>query len=250
MNCRQIESSLPPFLDGDVDDTVARQVEMHLAECASCAEQARAGRVARDLLRARAAHLKETAPLGFRTRLEARLREEASPLDRLGWPGRVSVMAAAAALVIVTVGSLEFVPMPSAVLYAAQLAIDHVRCLYFEPGTIAPVAGTNIDEAVQAQHGWQVHVPPTSTSDDVTLLGVRRCPFTLGPHAHVLYRVAGRDVSLYITPGGERGEEEVHALGHVERIWSARGRSYGLVARGLAPPDLDRVESYFRASAQ
>lgn len=251
MNCRQIESCLPPFLDGETDAAVARDVEAHLLECASCAEQAGRGRIARDLLRARAAHLRAPAPLGFRTRLEAHLREQAAdPRRLLGWPGRLSALAAAAALVLVTVGALELVPMRSAVLYAAQVAFDHVRCLYVEYGTIEAKADASLDEAIRTQYGWQVRLPPTSAEHGVTLIGVRRCPLGLGPHAHARYAVAGHAVSLYITPGSERGEHEIGALGHVERLWGGHDRTYALVARGLSRADLDRVEAYFRASAE
>ncbi|MCA1583286.1 MAG: hypothetical protein LC791_00455, partial [Acidobacteria bacterium] len=136
------------------------------------------------------------------------------------------------------------------VLYAAQVALDHVRCLYVDYGATDAQAHASFEDAVRTQSGWHVRLPPTSVEHDLTLVGVRRCPLGLGPHAHALYRVAGHEVSLYITPGGERGERTIEALGFVERLWSGHDRTYALVARGLAPADLDRVEAYFRASAE
>lgn len=250
MDCRQIESSLPPFLDGETDAEVSRQVQAHLESCAACAEAAAAGRIARDLLRGRAEALREPAPFGLRTRLEAQLRAGRNAPPNLGWAARLAAAAAAAAVVIVCLIGLEFVPMPSAALYAAQVAIDHVRCLYLSAGAVEARAGVSIEAAVRETYGWQVRLPPTSAEHGVTMIGVRRCPVGLGPHAHVQYMVDGRPVSLYITPGRERGEHHLETLGHVERLWSGHDRTYALVARGLTPASLDRLEAYFRASTE
>lgn len=250
MDCRQIESSLPPFLDGETDAEVARQVQAHLDECPACAEAAAAGRLARDLLRSRADALREAAPFGLRTRLEARMRSERAAPSVLGWPARATAMAAAAAVVLVFIIGFELVPMRSAALYAAQVAIDHVRCLYLSAGTVEAEAGTNVEAAVREAYGWDVRLPPSSAEHGVTLLGVRRCPFGLGPHAHILYDAAGRPVSLYITPGRERGDRHVDTIGQAARVWSGHDRTYALVARGLAPDELDRLEAYFRAMAE
>ncbi len=250
MDCRQIESVLPPFLDGECDRDTAQKVQAHLSACPTCGEQAAAGRVTRDLLRQRADSLREAAPPGLRTRILARAREEAATRPVLGWPGRLSAVAAAAAIVLVAVTTLEFVPMRPAALYAAQVALDHLRCLYVEAGTIYGQEETGLEREVHDHFGWDLRVPPPSPETGITLLGARRCPLSVGPHVHLLYQVADRHVSLYITPGVERGEREVHALGHTQRLWSGHGRTYALVARGLAEADLDRVERHFRATVQ
>jgi anti-sigma factor (TIGR02949 family) len=250
MDCRQIESVLPPFLDGECSGDTAHQVQAHLSACPACAELAAAGGIARDVLRQRADALRVAAPPGLRTRILARAREEADAPPRLGLLGRLSAVAAAAVLVLGAITTVEFIPLRPAALYAAQVALDHIRCLYAEAGTTYGREEAGLSRVVHERYGWDVRVPPPNAEAGLTLVGVRRCPLSIGPHVHLLYRLGDRPVSLYITPGLEREEREVHALGHTERLWSARGRTYALVARGLSPAELDGIERHFRATAE
>jgi anti-sigma factor RsiW len=50
--------------------------------------------------------------------------------------------------------------------------------------------------------------------------------------AHLLYRVAGEPVSLFILPGLERPAQELTLLGHQEVVWTEGGRTYLLVGTG------------------
>jgi anti-sigma factor (TIGR02949 family) len=249
MDCRQIESMLPPFLDGEGDAATDEKVRAHLAACPACAEQAAKSRAARDLLRACADSLREPAPPGLRTRILAHADAEARAFRPLGWPGRVSALGAAAAIVLAVIGLFELVPMRPAVLYAAQVAFDHWRCLYVEAGTIRGESPA-LEREIAAQFGREVRVPPSDPERGLMLIGARRCPLKVGPHTHLLYRAGDRHVSLYITPGAERGDHELRSLGQTERLWSGHGRTYALVARDVSPADLDRIERYFRETAE
>ena len=241
--CRQIESLLPPYVDGEATASDVARVETHLAECDACARLVQSQRTVRTVLRARAAHLTTPAPPGLATRIAAQVRP--SPRPSLGWVGRLTAFGAAAVLVLALVTSLEFVSPRWSVLFAAQLAIDHMRCFVLAVGRLD---GSD-PEALKVQyanvHGWIVPVPASNPETDLTFVGARRCPFGLGDHAHLLYRSAGRDVSLYITPGEARSAEQVRVLGHAERIWSSGGNSYAIVARGVPDADLARIASYF-----
>jgi len=87
-------------------------------------------------------------------------------------------------------------------------------------------------------------VPPSDAAAGVTLVAARRCPFWLGPHAHLLYRTGVHDVSLYVTPGGHRDRGDLRVLGHAERLWTAGGNSYAVVAGDLPAADLQRIAAY------
>lgn len=241
--CRQIESLLPPYVDGEASASDIALVETHLATCDACARLVQAQRTVRTVLRARAAQLSVPAPPGLGTRIGARLRP--SPPPSLGWVGRLTAFSAAAVLMLALATSLEFVSPRWGVLFAAQLAIDHMRCFVLAVGRLD---GSD-PEALEAQyaqvHGWVVPVPGSHPDIDLTFVGARRCPFGLGDHAHLLYRSRGRDISLYITPGQARGAEQLRVLGHAERIWSSGGNSYAVVARGLPDGDLARIATYF-----
>jgi hypothetical protein len=143
------------------------------------------------------------------------------------------------------VTSLEFVSPRWGVLFAAQLAIDHMRCFVHALGRLVGSDPETHKVQYASVHGWVVPVPGSNPETDLTFVGARRCPFGLGDHAHLLYRSGGRDVSLYITPGEARSAEQLRVLGHAERIWSSGGNSYAIVARGLSDGDLARLASYF-----
>ena len=80
------------------------------------------------------------------------------------------------------------------------------------------------------QYGWDVHVPPSSPADGVQLIGARRCLYADGRVPHVLYRVNGQDVSLYMLEGVNRREAELMTLGHRSRIWSRGATTFVLVS--------------------
>lgn len=249
-DCRQFESLLPPYVDGVASAEKVAAVEAHLASCALCRAEVAAEQSVRIVLRARAAHLTTPAPLGLRTRIAASLASERAP--SLGWRGRLTAFGAAAAVILLLVTAFEFVSPRSNVLFAAQLAIDHVRCFVVE---IAGLGSMGTDaEALRQQYsdsyGWNVTVPPSSAEVGLTLIAARRCPFWLGDHAHLLYHAGDKQVSLYVTQGEDRSRGELSVFGHVERIWAAQGNSYVLVARGLPAADLDRIGNYLEANTR
>lgn len=258
--CRQIESLLPLFVDGEADDHQVRQVEAHLALCATCRDSVPVERAARAILRAHRAALIADAPPGLRTRILAGLREADAHLHaarfggrapgrpRLGWLGRATAAAGAAAVVIVGLTLAEFIPVRSSVLFAAQVAVDHVRCLFLGASTIPADGARAMEREIHEHYGWTVRVPASDADTGVALVGARRCPWGVGPHAHLLYRVDGHTMSLYITPGVEQADAAMSMLGHMERVWSSEGRTYAMVARGVPTARMDRIEAYFRSS--
>lgn len=246
--CRPIESLLPSYVDGEARAETVAQVEAHLSVCTACRERVAAERTARTVLRARAAYLVTPAPPGLRTRLAALARPSLTPV--LGWRGRLTAFAAAAAAVVLLVTALEFVHPESNVLFAAQLTIDHLRCFVAELGSIEAASSTEVQRQYAERYGWAVAVPPSNVDAGITLVAARRCPFWLGSHAHLLYRAGENEVSLYVTQGDTRPQEDLAVLGHVERIWTANGHAYVLVARGVPAAELDRIGAYLKQQTQ
>lgn len=240
--CRQIVSLLPPYVDGEVGPEIAAEVEAHLSACGRCRDQMIAERTAREVLRARAAHLVTPAPPGLRTRLAATLGADRAP--SLGWRGRLTACGAAAALVLALVTGFELLSPQSGVLFATQLAIDHIRCFVVELASIDGVDPAEVKREYSRLYGWDVDVPPSSAEEGLTLVAARRCPFWIGDHAHLLYRTGSGEVSLYVTQGDERPSQQLSVLGHRQHIWTAHGDSYALVARGVPEPELARIAAY------
>ncbi len=247
--CRRIESLLPPYVDGEATADAIRQVELHLSTCPACQVQVASERTARRILRAKAVQLTTPAPPGLRTRIVAGLQPASQPT--LGWRGRLSAFGAAAAVLVMVVTALEFAPLQSNVLFAAQLAIDHVRCFVVQQlGTMQAANAADLERQYRHDYGWDVRVPASSAEVGITLMAARRCPFWLGDHAHLLYRSGDRDVSLYVTQGEQRPPAALSVLGHAEKIWTANGNSYVVVARGVPQDDLNRISAYFEANTQ
>src|SRR5262245_9531550 len=129
MECRRIESLLPPYVDGDAHASEVAEIERHLAGCTACRSAVAAQRTARIVLQARGRHIAPLAPPGLRTRLGTLARPAR---QTLGWGGRLTAFAAAAVLFMAAFTGFEFISPRWNVLYAAQLAIDHLRCFAAE----------------------------------------------------------------------------------------------------------------------
>ncbi len=248
-DCRQIESLLPPFVDGDADLRITEQVQAHLAECGACRNRVTMERTVKTVLRARAAELSELAPPGLRTRVVAALNERVGERRKATWGMRITAFAAAATVLLVVASALELVTPKSDVLYAAQLAIDHVRC-FVVLRSKEPADPQVVQKTLADNYGWSVPVPPSNADAGLTLIAGRRCPFWLGEHAHLLYRSGDREVSLYVTPGGRPREGQLNVLGHSEKLWNARGNLYTLVADDLEPAELQKVTAYLLGETQ
>jgi anti-sigma factor (TIGR02949 family) len=249
-DCRQIESLLPPFVDGHADARTTEVVEAHLAECGPCRNRVTMERTVRTVLRARAAELTELAPPGLRTRVVAALNERAAEGRKGTWGLRITAFAAAAAVLLVVASALELVTPKSDVLYAAQLAIDHVRCFVVELRSKEPADPQVVQKTLADSYGWSVPVPPSNADAGLTLVAARRCPFWIGEHAHLLYRSGDREVSLYVTPGGQSRDGQLHVLGHSEQLWNAGGNLYTLVADDLEPAELQKVTAYLQGETR
>jgi hypothetical protein len=79
---------------------------------------------------------------------------------------------------------------------------------------------------------------------------VRRCLYGDGRAAHLMYRLNGEPVSLFVIPGLSRPADDLSLFGHEQVVWTAGDRTYMLVARGGLRDDLARVAPYLRTEAK
>jgi anti-sigma factor RsiW len=255
MNCTEVETRLASYIE-DLDTDDAAAIASHLETCEACRASAHAQSVARTVLRARAAQLSAVAPPGLHTRLRALADErarapQAAPGGSFIWT-RLSAFAAAV-MVVLTLGAvlLPVATVRSTALLAAQLALDHLKCF-----TIEGEAGSELIPSAQAEatlkreFDFDVKVPPSLGDEQLELLGVRRCLYGDGRAAHLMYRLRGEPVSLFILPGLTRPAAELSLLGHDQVVWTQGDRTYMLVARGGSRGDLSRVASHLRNEAK
>jgi anti-sigma factor RsiW len=235
--CRQTIDSLPPFADGLLQPDERRAIERHLAACPPCrrlADDERSGR--RVLRHAASTLLVEPLPPGLQGRCEALVRarqgSRAALSDMRPW-WRVRLVPVLLAVVVMIFTASAFFSLAtrrSDALLAAQLTADHSKCFkLFAPAAGVTADPQNIEHVLSEQYGRNVHVPPSSTDDDIQLIGARRCLYGDGLVPHVMYRVHGQDVSLFVLPGTERKPDDLVTLGHRSQIWSRDGTTFVLV---------------------
>jgi len=256
MTCEQVEQQLPAYVDGAVADDaeLAQAIVAHLAACDADDKKVRDYLVARTVLRARAADLAPLAPPGLRTRLVANLPQDfKSPRGRdLGWSGQLTAFAVAAMFVL-TVGAvvLPIATVRSTALLAAQLALDHLKCFTIEGAADGePIAKEQAESVLKHDYDFDVNVPAPMPDQHLELMAVRRCLYGDGRAAHVMYRLNGEPVSLFIIPGVTRPAAELSLFGHDQVVWTEGDRTYMLVARGGSRTDLSRVASHLKNEAK
>ncbi len=242
--CRRIGESLAAYADDLLKPVERSGIDRHLAACPACRKLADNEQGARRLLRQASPQLlNETLPPGLRTRCEALARERsATQLARFAPWWRARLVPVLLSVVVMIFGASALFSMAtrrSDALLAAQLTADHSKCFKF----LGPPDGTsadarNIERMLFEQYGWRIHVPSSSADDDVQLIGARRCLYGDGLVPHVMYRVHGQDVSLFVLPGTERKADDLVTLGHRSQIWSRDGTTFVMVsaadAGGLA----------------
>jgi hypothetical protein len=156
-------------------------------------------------------------------------------------------------MVVLTLGAilLPVATVRSTALLAAQLALDHLKCFTIDGDADGqPIEKTAAEATLRNDFDLSVTVPASAPSEGLALLAVRRCLYGDGRAAHVLYRVNGEPVSLFVLPGLTRPAAELSLFGHDEVVWTQGDRTYMLVARAGLGGDLTRVASYLRTEAK
>jgi hypothetical protein len=106
-----------------------------------------------------------------------------------------------------------------------------MKCFHLLTAADAPALDADAAEEMMARrYGWNVRVPPSSEAHGITLVGARRCLYASGTIPHVLYRVNGEDLSLFVLTGGHHRTAHVDTLGHQSEIWSEGDTTYVLVS--------------------
>jgi mycothiol system anti-sigma-R factor len=105
MSCRELDSFVLPYLDGELEAAERADIERHLAGCHACAEHVHSEAAFRDALRGkiRQSLAEQRAPEGLRQRVRHGIRAERRREDMMRW---ATGSAAAAAVAVVVAGSV------------------------------------------------------------------------------------------------------------------------------------------------
>ena len=232
-DCRRTAERLASYTDDALPPAERADIERHLDAGPPCRTAAVHEQGGRTLLRERAEQLKaEPLPPGLRTRCEALARAHCDRSRKATWrSGLVPGIVTAFLVLVGAIAGLSVATHKSDTVLAAQLTADHMKCFReFAPAGAPGVDSRDVEERLEDQYGWDVHIPPSSTPAGVQLLGARRCLYADGTIPHVMYRVHGHDVSLYMLEGVQRPPAEVMALGHHSRIWTRGATTYVMIS--------------------
>lgn len=254
--CSDLEPLLTPYVDDEVAAAQRAMIDAHLHACPPCRDRVAGERAARDVVRARRNSLRPCASNALRTRCAAQCN---APAIRGGvLTRRGSLPLALAATVLLALSATLFFAGNTVDVLAAQLAVDHVKCFQFSPDrrAVDPLAE---ERKWEAGYGWPLKVPASAATEQLELIGVRRCLSSEGRIAHMMYRWRGEPLSVFVLNSRVRPRSEssarlgtseevnelVEKMGEQAVIWSRGNRTYAVVARGPAP-DLQQVARYVR----
>jgi anti-sigma factor RsiW len=235
--CADVEAAFAKYVDGEAQGAEAAEIALHLDACPACRSDVERERAARALVRERRDALCCEAPAQLRSRC-------AGSAKRTSTPPRWVPLSAVAALLLAIVGVFVYGSFDrGAQALATQLALDHVKCfgVFQADGLTDP---QELGGRWQQTQGWQLTVPPPR--GDLELLGVRRCLSSQGRIAHIMYRHAGRPLSLFVARDEGRRPRTLDAMGHQAILWSEGDRVFVLV--GQEPrAELEEVAAYVQA---
>jgi anti-sigma factor RsiW len=252
-DCRDLDTLLAPYVDGEARPIDCAAVDAHLRNCAPCRERAEQERSIREALVNCREQLRPRASDALRRRCEA-CRPAAAVIPRLPLARRPWVpMSMAATLVLAIAGVFLWGLKGGSQALAAQLVVDHVKCFEFAPSpTILPDAKA-LSREWAAVRGWTLKIPESTTSEELQLLEVRRCISTRGMTAHVLYRWHGQPLSVYVLNSHDPRigpvPQIVERLGEEAIMWSKGDRTYAVVTHG-SPSEVEHVAQYVRTRAE
>lgn len=244
--CQDIAPHLATLADDQADPALRPFLEGHLAGCPRCQAHLREQQDIHTLLRSRANTLQGPAPEALSARLQGQL-QRSRPSVRRGVLARWPV---AATFLVALLGVTTYGLTGASGVLAAQLALDHLKCLRLNG------AGAAVDPAQAARnwrdrYDWAPRVPPAPAARKASLIGVRRCYYGHGHLAHLLYEVDGRVVSLFVMPRREYPADAApasHAIfGQQAQVWADADQSFALVG-DVAPGTLAALAQEFRAA--
>jgi anti-sigma factor RsiW len=240
---------LAPYVDGEAPADQRASVDAHIERCPPCRTRVAEERAAHEVLQVKRDSLRACASDTLRARCAAhrQARLARGVMARRPW-----IPLSLAATLLLAVGGVFLFGLNNSVqALATQLTLDHVKCFRLAPESVTSDAAAAGKEWASTQ-GWALDVPTSSRDEQLEFLCVRRCYVTEGRVAHLMYKWRGQPLSVYVLPSAiahPNDRDIVERLGHEAVVWSERGRTYVVLARGR-PQELEGVVGYVKANAR
>jgi anti-sigma factor RsiW len=250
MSCETWQQKIDAYLDAELPEAEAREVDAHLRTCAACSSQA----LVRSELK-RSIHLagKKFAPdPEFRKRIQNSISPQA-PARRWGWIAEVGALCAAILLLIF--GSLVWVRQSQRQQLVGELTDLHVATL---------ASANRVDVVSSDRHTvkpwFQGRVPftfnvPELQGSPFELLGGKVTYLDQNPGAELLFTVRKHVLSVFIfkdSPELDRAlgsGELVHRLSFNIESWTDGGLRY-LIITDAGRSDIDDLRARFAQVGQ
>ena len=253
MTCDEAKILLHALIDGELDAGHAREVEEHIAGCASCAAELAAYR---EMSTAMAdADLRYTAPSALRRRIEASLPQKAAPPSRravLRGFAMGSAVSAIAATGIVAIALRQ----DDEQRVLSDVVSAHLRSL--QAGHLTDVISTD-QHTVKPWFNGRIDVAPPVidlTALGFTLVGGRLDYVDARPIGAVVYRRRQHVINLFVAQTASmqyRAPRTEMVQGFNIRTWSERGLNFWAVS-DIGADELtefsDKLEAAMRTNAE
>jgi anti-sigma factor RsiW len=254
-DCSHIDPLVTPYVDGELNAADRQAVAEHLRVCAPCHSRVDAETAVHSLLHARKSALIDDQPSAvLRQRcaaLAAQARSDGQARPAIGgavWSSRLAPYALAASLVAIVGGAFVYrATEVSTTIMAAELAADHVKCFMLNGLVGADADPAAVEQSLEAKFGWDAHLPDNPQQAGLELVGERTCLYGEGRVAHIMYKHAGRPISIFMLPDDVRKQEVVKVIGHQAAVWSVGNRTFVLLAREPRA-DVERLATFVHAS--
>jgi anti-sigma factor RsiW len=257
MTCDEAKILLHALIDGELDAGHAREVEAHIAGCASCAAEAADYRKMREAIAK--ADLRYTAPASLRQRIDAALPKAApapasnvqplpsrrSLLRGFAMGSAVSALAATGLVAIVLRNDDEQRIM-------SEVVSAHLRSL--QAGHLTDVISTD-QHTVKPWFNGRLDVSPPVidlTSKGFTLVGGRLDYIDARAIGAVVYRRRQHVINLFVsqTTNMEKRPAKTETIqGFNIRRWSDRGLNYWAIS-DIGADELNEFGEKFEAAVQ
>jgi anti-sigma factor (TIGR02949 family) len=228
MSCKEAESYLNQYLDGELDVIAALRFEQHLTECAACADQYGALQELR----------REIRNSGLYYSLPPTLRRRVAAAHVVPWWRRVAPIAAAvvAVLVLLLVPAWMLLRTPSA---DGEIVDSHLRSLM--AAHLVDVSSSNqhtVKPWFQGKLPFSPDVPDLS-AQGFNLIGGRLDVVQHMPSAAIVYKVREHVINLFVVASGPGESSPAYSKNGGFHIvhWANGGMNYWAVS-DVNPADL------------
>jgi anti-sigma factor (TIGR02949 family) len=251
-SCRDLESMLAAYVDGEAPSCDCDKVRAHVEACPPCRERLSGERGVREAIRAHRDALRAAAPEALKTRCASlvaqRARDAVRNQDRV--LRRWVPLSLAATLFLAVAVVFGFGLTNKVQALAVQTTIDHVTCTRLKGEQLLLDAG-DAARNWESRFGWRISVPASSSEAQLQFKGVRRCVVADGRVAHIIYSWLGEPLSVYVLPKQTLPESAqfVHRFRHNSIMWSKNDRTYVVVTTHRRDPALEQMVAYVKATA-